>query len=124
MANEENGQVQEPAQDDGPNSADEIPKDRVFCTVYLYLTEDNEIAGGVDYKGTVLEQLKAAPLLGGECLVAAKLMGRYARQAIDQAAREAELMAKLIDVFNLTEEDLEQSDDDSDGEQAGAASAQ
>lgn len=126
MATEVNEQVQEPEPDTGgPQSADEIPQDRVFCMVYLYLNEDNQIAGGVDYKGNVLAQLEVPEELGIECLAAARLMSRYTREALDQAGAQATLLNKLKGLFTATEEDIEQSNDDSySGEQSDAASNQ
>lgn len=105
-----------------PESMDQVPQDRVFCTAVLFLTPDNRIAGALDYAGDRLADVPA--LVGAECKCAADHLERYLRRAIDHAATEVGLLGQILEAFNIdiTEEDLEQSDDDSDGEQANAAS--
>jgi hypothetical protein len=106
-----------------PESMDQVPQDRVFCTAVLFLTPDNRIAGGLDYKGNLLGELQVSQAVGVECNMAAEHLERYLRKAIDHAAIETHAMIGLARIFGITEEDLEQSNDDSNEGSGPAESA-
>lgn len=104
---------EEPNRFTPPQNMDQVPKDRVFCTAVLYLTEDNRIAGGVDYKGNLLKQLGVSNKTAMECSSAEQHLERYVRKAIDHAKAETEILYQFMNMFGITEEDLEQDDNNS-----------
>ena len=112
---------QQEAQEFVPESMDQVPQDRVFCTVVLFLTPDNQIAGGLDYKGSVLSDVPAS--LGMECKLAADHLEHYIRKAIDHVSREGLALGQLMNLFGITEDDLEQNDDSDSTERSSTAAS-
>lgn len=108
-----------------PQTAEDVPRDRVFCTVYFFITEEGTIAGGVDYDGPVLGRLNVPTALGVECSLIGEYISRYARQALDRAGRTAEMGLAVMKGFGIDIASLESENDSKDSsEGSGRASEQ
>lgn len=84
---------------------DAIPAERTFCTVKLYLDDDNDITGMVQYDGHVLKDLGVPEALGMECRNASLLAQRYCQRAVNEAGALASIKGFMRELFGEGEGD-------------------
>jgi hypothetical protein len=98
--------------DEAVDQSDEIPADRVFYTLRLYLNESNEVAGEGAYDGPALKALGVDRLKAIECVATARAINERAQQAIHQVGLNVDLLGGLL---NLGDEGTDNEKDDQHG---------
>lgn len=117
----ETEQATQTAHDHGDHTAENcpfenIPADRVFFELKLYLDKDHRPGGATSYNGKLLKELDVSKMTAAECRVLADMISQNAQQIIFKVGAGAEMMAMML---GLSEEE---NSGDKDGSNANSAS--
>jgi len=91
---------------------DDIPSERVFAEIKLYLDGDDRPMGQLQYLGDNLKALDVDKAIAEECRLVTELLGKQAQRAIDRAGSVFSVLQVLKDIFDDGED--EKDDDNSD----------
>lgn len=101
---------------------EQIPPERTFCEMKLYLDAEDRPTGAVEFYGDRLKALNADRLLAMECQMIYEMAQRAAQRAIFRAGMVAQVGASLAELSGELGFEEESEHDGSEGEGSGEGS--